>query len=138
MYTEKIALGFEILKFIKKNLKDMSDLFPGTKFKLNNDPSDLSIVIISENSDEFNRALNGTKKMISKLNNDNFRYKMRKRIEKEKKNRKKMINAVKEIKKNIKNNKNQDNQKSDSINENNEFLLKKNMFYGLEIDVPCP
>lgn len=138
MYTEKLTLGFDIMKFIKKNLKEMSELFPATNFKVNNDPTDLSITLTSENSDEFNRALNGTKRMISKLSNDNFRYKMKKKIEKEKRNRKKMINAVKEIKKNISNSQNQEKTKLNVIDLNNENLFKNNMFYGLQLDATCP
>lgn len=141
MYVETISMSFEVYKFVRRNILELNDMFPNTTFTLSNKHGNYIIVIDSSNNEEFNRASKGTLRMVIKLTNEETRKRMKNKIEKDKKMRrnadKAAINIIKKMNDFFSSQKVYDSEFGIS-NDSLEGILKNNMFYGLDVDVPCP
>lgn len=141
MYEEKINMSFEVFRFVKKNLNELREMFPNTKFNLNGKNGEYYVLITSSVGDEFQRASRGTSTMVIKLNNEETRRRMKKKVEKEKKQRRNNDKAARDMMNKMNENKEaiQNGQLNNMNNE--EFIesrMRNNMFYGLKLNVPCP
>lgn len=140
MYEEKIIISVEVCKRFRKKMNELREYYSDmdVNFELSSRPGDLYLKITSKRSDDFNLAVREIKQHINKFNNDYERRLKYKKIEKEKNERKRIKAAERKIKKNIKHLEDTKDEKEIINNEIQDISLRNNMFYGLEIDVPCP